>query len=371
MASPFHVFRKHQKVLIATLGLLAMVAFVFLDPLMSLLGGGRGSGGGTTNDVVIEWDDGEIREFDLDRMLRMRAVLNHFVQTAWQLGAMASGSEGGTPPDFGPVSERSVVQTAIFAKAAEDQGFVVSDETINRYIERITHDSVTPARLREIIAKRSVGNMLVTMDTIFAGLRTELLAQALIGNYLVAADSATPLELWLQWQRLNDRATIEVAAVPVASFVSQVANPTDGELQAFYDTYKDVVKRPVVVAGTQLESSQPGFKVPPQVALAYVRADYERFVDKLMPEVTDQEITEYYEQNKRNFVRPTLLENQGEGAAGSEPAPSTDQPATTEPATTEPVSPAETKPSEATEEAKPDLPSPDGPKPDEPKADEP
>jgi hypothetical protein len=342
---------------------------------MSLLGG-PGRGGGSTNPAVIKWDDGEITEFDLERMLRMRAVLNHFVQTSWQLGAMASGSEGSTPPDFKPVSERAVVQTALFAKAAQDQGFVVSDATINGYIKRITNDSVTPARLREIIAKRSIGNMLVTMDTIFAGLRTELLAQALIGNYLVAADSATPLELWLQWQRLNDRAIVEVAAVPVASFVSQVADPTDGELQTFYDTYKDVVKRPVVVAGTQLESPQPGFKVPPQVALAYVRADYERFVDKLMPEVTDQEITEYYEQNKRNFVRPTLLDDQGEGAAGSEPAPSTGQgvtaePATTEPATTEPAPPAETKTPEATEEAKPDLPSPDGPKPDGPKLDEP
>ena len=66
MASPFRVFRKHQKVLIATLGLLAMIAFVFLAPLMSLLGG-RGSGGGPTNPAVIEWDDGEITEFDLER----------------------------------------------------------------------------------------------------------------------------------------------------------------------------------------------------------------------------------------------------------------------------------------------------------------
>ena len=55
MASPFRVFRKHQKVLIATLGILAMVAFVFLVPLMSLLGGGRGSGG-PVNPVIISWD---------------------------------------------------------------------------------------------------------------------------------------------------------------------------------------------------------------------------------------------------------------------------------------------------------------------------
>ena len=35
MASPFTVFRKHQKILIATLGLLAMIAFVFLPMMMS------------------------------------------------------------------------------------------------------------------------------------------------------------------------------------------------------------------------------------------------------------------------------------------------------------------------------------------------
>ena len=45
MASPFKFFRRHQKVMIAVLGIGAIIAFVFLDPrimdtLVHLLGGG-------------------------------------------------------------------------------------------------------------------------------------------------------------------------------------------------------------------------------------------------------------------------------------------------------------------------------------------
>ena len=48
----FSFFRKHQKLMIATLAILAMGAFVFLDPLMGLIGGG-GPRGGVANPLVI------------------------------------------------------------------------------------------------------------------------------------------------------------------------------------------------------------------------------------------------------------------------------------------------------------------------------
>jgi hypothetical protein len=395
MASPFRIFRKHQKVMIATLGILAMIAFVFLDPLMSLVGG-RGGGGGRTNDVVVSWDDGELRESDMQRLLRMRAILNHFVQTAWQLGALASGLEGGAPPDLGPVTERAVFQTELFAQAARAEGFVVSDATVNRYIKRITRDNVTSARLREIISQRTAGNVVVTMDTIFAGLKNELLAQAYVSNYLIAAGSATPLELWLQWQKLNDRATVEVAPVRVADFVSQVADPTDAQLQTFFDTYKETIQRPVVVVGTQLNSPQPGFKIPRKVAFAFVRADYDTFVEKLMPKVTDQQIADYYEQNKRQYVRTALEADESEGSelTPSDPSaapgttddaapteqqpggPTTEDPATAQPDPADPEAspsdpdvPESVGPEEG--ETTPVRPEPDKPKMDEPKTDDP
>ena len=98
--------------MIATLAILAMGAFVFLDPLMAILSGGRG-GGGPRNDAVISWDDGELREAELFRMVQMRGIVNHFIQVAVQLGAIASGLERAPQVSFGPATEREVVRTMI------------------------------------------------------------------------------------------------------------------------------------------------------------------------------------------------------------------------------------------------------------------
>ncbi len=309
MASPFRIFRKHQKVMIATLAILAMGAFVFLDPLMQLFGGGGGRRPEASNDVVIRWDDGEIRQWDLERMVQMRNIVNYFVSAASQLGSMASGAELPSFQGFGPATEQHVVRTMLLAQAARDFGFMVSDEVINRFLREITRESVPETRLRDIIARSSVGNRRVSMEMVFQALREELLAQELINNYMMSADSVLPSERWMTWLRINDRVTVATLPVPVEAFIDQVDDPSPEELQTFFDTYKDVVKRPVVVDGVQLVSPEPGFKKPRQVTLQYVRADYESFVDRLAEEIGDEEISAFYQRNKRRFVVPDLLED--------------------------------------------------------------
>ncbi len=291
MASPFSVFRKNQKMMIATLAILAMGAFVFLDPLTSLLRRRSGASGVPDNPVVIDWADGKVRRWDLERMLQMRNIVNYFVRRAAELGDLASGQERRSIMGFGPATEQNVVRTMVFAKAAEDFGFIVSDQVVNRFIKQITRDSVPAQRLREIIATTSIGRRRVSMGMLFDGLREELLAQELLSNYMMVASSVLPAERWIMWLRLNERATVEALPVPVSEFLDEVAEPGDVELRAFFEQYKERVKRPVAVDGTQLPSPTPGFKIPRQVVLHYLRAEFDPFVERLAAEITTNATT--------------------------------------------------------------------------------
>ncbi|MFV2066818.1 MAG: SurA N-terminal domain-containing protein, partial [Pirellulales bacterium] len=375
MASPFKIFRKHQKFMIATLAILAMGAFVFLDPLMGILGGG-GGGGPAVDAVLVRWDHGKLRKSDLDRMVLTRRILNRFVQIAAQMGAEASGTTPQPHPGLGPETERDVVRTMLFTQAAEDAGFVISDGAVNRYIKQLTRNSVSSARLRQIILGTYINGQPVTMDVIFAALRTELLAQQFLGSYLIAADSVTPLERWITWLRINKRVSAELVPVSVQQFMNDVPAPADEELKAFYDQYKDVIKRPVIVDGTMMDSPDPGFKEPRRVTFEFVRADYDAVVDGIKPTITDAEIETYYNENKRNFVQPGLLED--EPAAEQRGPADREDPGTSpgdrkldEPATGDVDSPAKADKTQEKEEPAKEEPAKEEPAKEEPAKEEP
>jgi hypothetical protein len=73
MASPFTIFRKNQKLLLAGLTLMAMFSFVFLD-VLTRFGGGRGGSSAQADDVVVTTSEGALTESDLDVIRRDRMV---------------------------------------------------------------------------------------------------------------------------------------------------------------------------------------------------------------------------------------------------------------------------------------------------------
>ena len=69
MASPFAIFRKHERLLMAIAGVMAMIAFVFFDPLFGMRSGR--SRGGPQDPVVAETKlYGDIHESDIGRHAR-------------------------------------------------------------------------------------------------------------------------------------------------------------------------------------------------------------------------------------------------------------------------------------------------------------
>ncbi len=79
MASPFALFRRNQKIMLAVVGIGAMFAFVFLGPLSQYLGEGRGR---SENPVVVETKYGNYKESDLANVLDARMLVDAFLQQA-------------------------------------------------------------------------------------------------------------------------------------------------------------------------------------------------------------------------------------------------------------------------------------------------
>ena len=323
MASPFAIFRKHQRILIAVLGLMAMVAFVFLPIILKSMQ----SGGGGGNPTVVTTDKfGDLNENGIRRLIWQRQVVRRFVQRA---GLAATGMP--VQPQvldalFGPVSEESVVDSWLMGQYAHEMGMRISDSIVSQFIQRITNDQLTGDELTAI-----ANEMKISEDGLFVALKNELaslyfkqLYFASPGSLTVALLGTTPAERWEYFQRLRRSATTQMIPVPVEKFVSKVADPDDKVLKEFFEKYKTDYADP--------SSPEPGFHEPRRVKIEYIVAKRETFAD---PEaVTEEEIKDYYEKNKNPFfVRtdlPSLMADET-----TPPEPETTEPAKEEPPKTE------------------------------------
>lgn len=312
MASPFAVFRKHQKVLLATLGLLAMIAFVFLGPAADYLSSRRRA---IDDPVVVSWKYGDLHRSQLYNQIMLRNQVSYFMGLAYQQ-AVQNGATPAQRPGELATDERSVVRTMLLAKRAEEMGMVVSDATVNGFLRQITGDAVGPDQLNSIV--RSLGGRggRLSMYHVFDVLRNEILAHQLyllaafgIGSENVGILQETPAQRFANYEKLERTAKIEAAALDVANFVDEVPNPSEQQLREFYDLYKDQIPQPDFIQNTRLDSPTPGFKRPPRAAFHYVKANLDEFVEAAKANISDDDITAYYEENKDGLFQNTSSDN--------------------------------------------------------------
>ncbi|MCE5269394.1 MAG: hypothetical protein LLG00_16075 [Planctomycetaceae bacterium] len=315
MASPFKVFRKNQKAMLALLTILTMFSFLFIPILMDMMGL---RSGGPENPVVAKTSKfGSIKLRDLQHL---RESHRKVVMVMTDLKRVAADAEikdlikTGKIPEayesqlranaerqavqeaesmFGPPTEESLVSTWLMARYAEQEGVIVSDKAINHFLFDVeTRNRVTANQMKETFQRAGI-----SVETFFSLLRHELLAQQVqrIMQPAMSPVAATPAERWDYYNRLNRYAMIEAVAVPVAdpALLKQVPKPTDAQLKAFFDEHKGEIARP--------ESPEPGFRRPHRVALEYVRADIEKFTKA----ITDQQVREQYEKEKDRYDQVT------------------------------------------------------------------
>ncbi len=332
MANPFRTFRKHQKWLLATLGIGAMIAFCV--PMAVFQGSG---GPSRANPVVVRTQKhGNLKERELAMMCERRNQMIRFLNRV-QRAAIDNEGNPMAAQQFldaiGPATEYAVVNTWLFAKEAKSQGMVVSDRTVNEFLKKLTDNSVNTPELKTILR-----NMGLSEPGLFDLLKYELSAlrlQQMIQPSLPATlprglwgsatrvpllhfqpKGAPPGQRWDYLTRLARQATIEVAPVKVEDFVDEVPDPGDETLREFFERHKENFARP--------DSPEPGFHEPHKIAVQYFKANAKEFQSREF--VPDDEVYETYEQYKDFFDRlpaAAIAPPAGEGKskdAGDKPA---------------------------------------------------
>ena len=307
MASPFSIFRKNQKVMLAGITILAMFAFVFVSPW------GRGNNGpaaGAAGTPVATWKFGTIYRSDIDARINSRRVVNLFIQSAYKVcPRQGAFKDGGQPSGF-PEDWRSVLDAIILHKKAEQLGLAVTDTAINEYINReVTENMLSGSDLDAALRAVGSGRVRYTPEQIFDALRFELEVRNF--EELLLSDEMgdiTPEQWYDYYSRLHRYATIQVLPVEVKDFVAKVPDPSEGDLRAFFEKYKDDFSRP--------DSPAPGFKVPVKAKFQYFEAKTDDFTKPEKPKVTEEEIKKYYDEHKELF-RKTDDETGTESSAKS------------------------------------------------------
>ena len=328
MASPFALFRKHQKILIAVLGLMAMFAFVILPEAMKNL-----DSGDSRDPLVVRTSEyGNLHQSELRFLLWQRRTVLTFLAQALQLAYDRPISPEAVESVIGPPTEQSMLDTWLLARRAEELGMVVNDGMINEYIKEQTLDRVTSKQIKNILKSRKI-----SQRALFDALRIELLARQLQRTFVVSMQgapppqqvdivtamsympfaAAPPAQRWDYYRRLNSRAMVEVVPVPVAAFAGEkIAEPDEAELLDFFDRYKENDYDPA--------SPEPGFHQPHKIAIEYFKAEYAKFInpDELI-EQRQPAPKKKKDEKEPPATKAAATKEQPKEAAPSEPAAET------------------------------------------------
>jgi len=287
MASPFKVFRKHQKGLIVFFGLAAMVAFVFLSgPILQNL-----LSTSVRNPVVVKTTKyGNLRSSELQTLLQQRAKVVRFLRQVQSAVVRAGGDgtiSGTLASQLGRTDRETVVGTWLVVQHAKQLGLVVSDQAIKKFIRDVTENRVHASELKLILKKLSL-----RQRYFFELLRHELLALRMQKMFEYSVHGVTPAQRWDYFNRLERKATIEAAPVPVANFARDIEDPGDEVLKEFFEQYKERYAHP--------NFPEPGFRRPRRIAVRYFKAETEKFAASA---VSEEEIRKRYEENKDLYDR--------------------------------------------------------------------
>src|SRR3954470_3904341 len=325
MASPFRLFRKHQKTMLAVAGVICMFVFVVGDSLFSYFGGSRNAR--ATNDreaggVAVSWGGGKLTNRQLNDLVARRKMVNFFLREVEANGRRPSVEAGVDAPELRVESllgrespqdhvEEHVVKIKLFADAARKAGMKVSDDTVVQYLMDWGRGNVSSQDMRKMLKGRTG----VTIDYVIDAIREELLARNYLRSHEYAFGTVTPQQRWKDWLEVKDFVVLEAAAVPAESFLVDVKDPTEAELTAFFEQYKDREAQLDFPDGvTELPSATPGFRIRRKVDLQFVQANYEELLAKAEPKITDQEIAKYYVEHKDQFEKAQLGLSEDKGA---------------------------------------------------------
>ncbi|MEN1681035.1 MAG: hypothetical protein AAGJ46_15715 [Planctomycetota bacterium] len=306
----FDYFRRNTGLMVFIFGL-AILSFVIADPLLQMTqsGGGRMQGGG---DVAVSWDGGQFTEEQLNSLVGQRQVLMGFLREVQALGRQTAILGGQVEPqplvepivlptEYEQGVEEDVVRRRIAADAARQAGMVVSDETIRDYLRDLGYGKVSFDQMRQMLKNRG-GGQGINIRYMFDVLREALLARNYLRSFEFVGFTSLPQQRWQDWLLLKDQVVVEAAGFSAVDFVSEVPEPTDQQLEEFYEKYKEEVAAPELVDGVELPRPTPAFATPRRVKLQSAKLPIADEVDRVIDSITDEAIERFYNDRIELFV---------------------------------------------------------------------
>jgi hypothetical protein len=272
---PFEVFRRHQKKLLTVLGILAMFGFVISDSVPRMF---NASYAGRDQEIATIYHE-TIYRSKLQEMHEERNLANAVVfEIIPYLGQKW----------FGDTSERDLVDALILEHEADRLGVPGGPDTGREFLELITNNMMNGERFDRLMSRL---NVRVTDDQLLAALANQLRLKNVRG--LMGRPLVTPYDVFRVYRDQNERVSAKLVAVPAEKFLAKVAEPTDDEIRALFEKYKDVLPDP--------DSETPGFKVPRQVQFEILSIASDALARSMRDKLTETELRTAYENHKNEY----------------------------------------------------------------------
>ncbi len=365
MANPLRVFRKHQKWLLAVIGVLTMVSFIILPALLQQLEvGGRQAGNAP---VVKTKKYGNLTNMEMMHLREQQRILMQFFTNVYReyqgqinqaYRAFQTGDQSqmqqciqlypklqeaqGVLQKLGENSDRVVVANWLWTNKAKEMGFSVNDQSISNFINQVA-SGIKPEQLKLFVYGDEESNRSSAEARLFSAMEGFMLRDKLFSFYESSLVEPTTGENWEAFCRMNKMANVEMFAVKAEDFIAKAPEPTEAQIRGFFETYKD--------KDANLYSAEPGLKQPLQVKIDYFVGDPNNFLDEKA--ITEEQIKQAYEDTKDIYyvIDPSTKPNDNPFEIPSTLLPGMNS-ATTAPAETTPEAPAtDAKPAETTPEA--------------------
>lgn len=178
-----------------------------------------------------------------------------------------------------PITKAEVVEKYLLLEEADKMGVRVSDESVHDFLTRVTEKKLSQNAYLRIRKDLGVSNS--ELNRI---LRDELKAQ-IARTMLTPRGFRTPLQFWDQYRKLNVKQHIETASLPVSEFIDQVEEPAAGELEKFFEKYKNNYP-------TAEPSAVPAFAEHQKASVAYLEADFDAVEQEVAKKIEDDYLSE-------------------------------------------------------------------------------
>lgn len=275
---PFQVFRRHQRKMMAALAIFAMVAFSLDFSLFR-----SQFSGGPQNTVVAELNGRRVYRSDVEEMKIERNRINRFISIL---------ANQPYQEHFGGIDTRSIVDALILEREADRLGIPADVELAKQWLRRETNPPLSTELFDRIYRQHFSG------EVTEVGLLEELANQIRIRQviFLPGMPVVTPLDLYSTFKDQNEQVSVTAVAFPVQDFMKDVPEPSEGEVRAFFDKYRDVLP--------DATSPTPGFKVPRRIQVEYVSADPLDLARSIQATLGDDELRKVFKERSADFPLP-------------------------------------------------------------------